>query len=98
VTTLLSIEHVTRTFATGGLLGRIQFAAIDDISFSLESARPEIFAIIGESGSGKTTLARMILNTLTPSQGIIRFLGEDISRFRGRRNRLRFMQKVQPIF
>ncbi len=98
MTTLLSVEHVTRTFATGGLLGRIQFAAIDDISFSLESARPEIFAIIGESGSGKTTLARMILNTLAPSQGIIRFLGEDISRFRGRRNRLRFMQKVQPIF
>src|SRR5260221_4844014 len=98
VTTLLSVEHVTRTFATGGLLGRIHFAAIDDISFSLESARPEIFAIIGESGSGKTTLARMILNTLAPSQGIIRFLGEDISRFRGRRNRLRFIQKVQPIF
>lgn len=98
MTTLLSVEHVTRTFATGGFLGRIQFAAIDDISFSLESARPEIFAIIGESGSGKTSLARMILNTLAPSQGIIRFLGEDISRFRGRRNRLRFMQKVQPIF
>jgi ABC-type oligopeptide transport system ATPase subunit len=98
VTTLLSVEHVSRTFAQGGLLSRIQFAAIDDISFSLESARPEIFAIIGESGSGKTTLARMILNTLAPSEGVIRFFGEDISRFRRKRERLRFMQKVQPIF
>ena len=82
----------------GGLLGRTRFAAIDDVSFSLEAARPEIFAIIGESGSGKTTLARMILNTLAPSKGIIRFLGEDISRFRGRRDQLQFMRKVQPIF
>jgi len=82
----------------GGLLGRTRFAAIDDVSFSLEAARPEIFAIIGESGSGKTTLARMILNTLAPSNGLIRFLGEDISRFRSRRDRLQFMRKVQPIF
>jgi peptide/nickel transport system ATP-binding protein len=98
VTDLLSVEHLTRTFAMGGLLGRTRFAAIDDVSFSLEAARPEIFAIIGESGSGKTTLARMILNTLAPSKGIIRFLGEDISRFRGRRDQLQFMRKVQPIF
>ena len=82
----------------GGLLGRAQFAAVDDVNFSLESARPEIFAIIGESGSGKTTLARMILNTLAPSKGVIRFRGEDISKFRSRRDRLQFMQKVQPIF
>jgi ABC-type oligopeptide transport system ATPase subunit len=98
VSPLLSIEHVTRTFAQGGLFGHAEFAAVDDVSFSLESDRPEIFAIIGESGSGKTTLARMILNTLTPSRGVIRFLGEDISRFRARRQRLQFMQKVQPIF
>ena len=95
---LLSVEHVTRIFARGGLFGRAEFAAVDDVSFSLESGRAEIFAIIGESGSGKTTLARMILNTLTPSRGVIRFLGEDISRLRARRARLQFMQKVQPIF
>jgi ABC-type oligopeptide transport system ATPase subunit len=98
VNPLLSVEHVTRTFARGGLFGRAEFAAVDDVSFSLESTSPEIFAIIGESGSGKTTLARMILNTLTPNRGAIRFLGEDISRRRSRRDRLQFMQKVQPIF
>ncbi len=95
---LLSVEHVTRTYTRGGLLARVEFAAVDDVSFSLESARPEIFAIIGESGSGKTTLARMILHTETPSHGVIRFLGTDISRLRKRRERLQFMQKVQPIF
>jgi ABC-type oligopeptide transport system ATPase subunit len=98
VTDLLSVEHVTKVFATGGLIRRTQFAAVDDVSFSLESARPEIFAIIGESGSGKTTLARMILNIVAPSKGVVRFLGDDIAGFRGRRGRLQFMQKVQPIF
>src|SRR5580700_10151766 len=95
---LLSVEHVTRTYTRGGILNRVEFAAVDDVSFSLESDRPEIFAIIGESGSGKTTLARMILHTEAPSRGVIRFLGTDISRLRKRRGRLQFMQKVQPIF
>ena len=98
MTDLLSVEHVTKVFATGGLIRRTQFTAVDDVSFSLESARPEIFAIIGESGSGKTTLARMILNIVAPSNGVVRFLGDDIAGFRGRRGRLQFMQKVQPIF
>jgi peptide/nickel transport system ATP-binding protein len=98
VTSLLSVEHITKTFARGGVFGRAQFAAVDDVSFSLESAHPEIFAIIGESGSGKTTLARMVLTTLAPSAGVIRFLGEDISAFSGRRKKLQFMRKVQPIF
>jgi ABC-type oligopeptide transport system ATPase subunit len=95
---LLSIEHVTKTFARGGVFARTEFAAVDDVSFSLESATPEIFAIIGESGSGKTTLARMILSLQSPSAGSIHFLGTDISKLRSRRDRLQFMQKVQPIF
>lgn len=98
MTPLLSVERVTRTYTRGGILNRVEFAAVDDVSFSLESDHPEIFAIIGESGSGKTTLARMILHTEAPSHGVIRFLGTDISRLRKRRGRLQFMQKVQPIF
>jgi ABC-type oligopeptide transport system ATPase subunit len=98
MTLLLSVDHVTKTFARGGILGRTEFAALDDVSFALELASPEIFAIIGESGSGKTTLSRMILNTASPTSGTIRFLGTDISRLRSRRDRLQFMRKVQPIF
>jgi ABC-type oligopeptide transport system ATPase subunit len=98
MTLLLSVDHVTKTFARGGILARAEFKAVDDVSFSLELASPEIFAIIGESGSGKTTLSRMILNTAAPTSGTIRFLGTDISRLRSRRDRLQFMRKVQPIF
>ncbi len=94
---LLALEHVTRTYLVGGLFGRRHFNAVDDVSFALEAGKPEILAIIGESGSGKTTLARMILNTLTPTSGAIRVLGQDLIEVRGRKRHLEFIRQVQPI-
>ena len=95
---LLEVDHVTKTYAMGGLLSRDAFRAVDDVSFSLSPDHPEIFTIIGESGSGKTTLARMILNSILPSAGAIRFRGTDLSSVRSRKARLGFMHQVQPIF
>jgi peptide/nickel transport system ATP-binding protein len=95
---LLVVDRVIKSYSFGGLFGRGAFNAVDDVSFSLETERPEIFTIVGESGSGKTTLARMILNLIAPSSGAIRFLGADLSTFRGARARMDFMRKVQPIF
>ena len=95
---LLEVDHVVKTYAMGGLFSRGAFRAVDDVSFALAADRPEIFTIIGESGSGKTTLARMILNSLPPSGGAIRFRGTDLTNVRTRRARLAFMQAVQPIF
>ena len=94
---LLALEHVTRTYLVGGLFGRRHFNAVDDVSFALEAGKPEILAIIGELGSGKTTLARMILNTLTPTSGAIRVLGQDLIEVRGRKRHLEFIRQVQPI-
>jgi peptide/nickel transport system ATP-binding protein len=82
----------------GGLLSRAAFRAVDDVSFSLDTDKPEIFAIIGESGSGKTTLARMILNILPVTEGIIRFRGKNLAEIHGNKARRDFMQLVQPIF
>ena len=95
---LLSVDHVTRTFTKGGLLGRTLFRAVDDVNFALDTDTPEIFAIIGESGSGKTTLARMILNILPVSEGAIRIHGKDIAVVRRGAARVDFMRLVQPIF
>ena len=95
---LLEVDRVTKTYAMGGLLSRDAFRAVDDVSFSLSPDHPEIFTIIGESGSGKTTLARMILNSILPSAGAIRFRGTDLSSVRSRKARLGFMHQVQPIF
>ncbi|WP_353642971.1 ATP-binding cassette domain-containing protein [Mesorhizobium sp. WSM2239] len=95
---LLSLEGVTKSYASGGLLARKTFNAVDEVSFALDASRPEIFAIIGESGSGKTTLARMILNMVPASAGAIRFRGKALATIRGQRARLDFMRQVQPIF
>ncbi|HEX6114828.1 MAG TPA: ABC transporter ATP-binding protein [Geminicoccaceae bacterium] len=95
---LLAVDRVTRSYAFGGLFGRGAFNAVDDVSFTLETARPEIFTIVGESGSGKTTLARMVLNLIAPTSGAIRFRGTDLSTVRGARARMDFMRHVQPIF
>ena len=94
---LLEVRNVVRRYAMGGLFGRAM-RAVDDVSFEVGASGPEILAIIGESGSGKTTLARMILGTVAPSAGSIRFKGVDTSTLRGRRARLDYMRQVQPIF
>jgi ABC-type oligopeptide transport system ATPase subunit len=95
---LLEVDRVVRRYTLGGLFGRSSFNAVDEVSFTLESDRPEIFTIVGESGSGKTTLARMILNLVQPSSGAIRFAGTDLATVSSGRARMDFMRKVQPIF
>jgi ABC-type oligopeptide transport system ATPase subunit len=95
---LLDVQSVSRSFWTGGLLSRRRVDAVRNVSFTITADRPEIFTIIGESGSGKSTLARMILNGMTPSDGSIRFGGEDLTTIRKTRDRMRFMSRVQPIF
>lgn len=97
-TGLLEVDRAVRRYTLGGLFGRSSLNAVDDVSFTLETGRPEIFTIVGESGSGKTTLARMILNLVQPSSGAIRFLGTDLATVRSGRARMDFMRKVQPIF
>jgi peptide/nickel transport system ATP-binding protein len=94
---LLAVRHVVRTYHLGGLFGR-SANAVDDVSFEMSAAQPEILAVIGESGSGKTTLARMILGTVRPSAGSIVFRDIDVGHARSRRERLAFMRQVQPIF
>jgi peptide/nickel transport system ATP-binding protein len=95
---LLDVRHVGKTFRSGGLLGRRTTKAVHDVSFSLSSNTPEVFAVIGESGSGKSTLARMILASTAPSEGQILFRGRDLATVRSRRDRLDHMRHVQPIF
>ena len=95
---LLDVDHVCKDYVRGGLLSRQRIRAVDDVSFRLETGRPEIFAIIGESGSGKSTLAAMILNVLQPSAGRLRFRGTDLADIRGKAARRASWPRSSPSF
>jgi ABC-type oligopeptide transport system ATPase subunit len=95
---LLDVSHVGKVFTRGGLFSSRRIVAVDDVSFQIDAAGPEIFTIVGESGSGKTTLSRMILNIETPTSGALVFDGLDLKTVRSSAGRMAFMHKVQPIF
>ncbi len=95
---LLDVQHVTVEFNIGGLVGGTLLTAVNDVTFSLESDKPEIFTLAGESGSGKTTLSRLLLRDLEPTRGQVLFEGRDVSTIRKRSDFIEFMKKVQPVF
>ncbi len=97
-TKLLDVRHVSRSFRVGGLLSGVNMMAVNDLTFSLDKDKPEIFTIAGESGSGKTTLSRMLLRDLDPTLGEVFFEGRDVSAIKKRNEFTAFMQKVQPVF
>jgi ABC-type oligopeptide transport system ATPase subunit len=95
---ILEVSNLSRVYRRGGTFSRKSFAAVDDVSFTIED-RPQVFSIVGESGSGKTTLARMILRLVEPSSGEIRLLGRPLTgRSKDRIDNLEFRRLVQPIF
>jgi len=83
------MRRVTRRFGP--------LAAVHDVSLSV--AEGTVLGLIGPSGSGKTTLIRMLTGTLDPSEGEIRVLGEDPSRFSRRtRERISYMPQLFSLY
>ncbi len=95
---LLDVQRVTAVFHIGSIIGGTRLVAVNDVSFSLDRTRPEIFTLAGESGSGKTTLARLLLHDLEPTSGAVIFEGRDLATIKSRKDTLEFMKKVQPVF
>jgi len=76
---ILAIEHVSKTYRTGGFLGRGQRVthAVKDVSLTLPKGAT--LGIVGESGSGKSTLARCLVRLIDPESGSIRIAGTDLA-------------------
>jgi oligopeptide/dipeptide ABC transporter ATP-binding protein len=93
---LLEAQNVSKIFG-GGFLSRKQVVALANASVTIHDDRPSIIAIAGESGSGKTTLARLLLGITQPTQGTIRYKGQDLRTMNAGERRT-FRREVQAVF
>lgn len=69
---LVELEHVSQVYATG----RKRFYAVQDINLSISEG--EFVCLLGPSGCGKSTLLRLITGLQRPTEGVIRYRGEEL--------------------
>jgi len=99
-TPILTINHLTKTYRSGGGLFKLGGAekvlhACDDVAVSLNEG--ETLGVVGESGSGKSTLARCIVRLLDADEGEINFRGHDLQPL-DRAGMRPFRSKIQMVF
>jgi peptide/nickel transport system ATP-binding protein len=88
---LLSVDALRTRYAAGGRT----FYAVDGVS--LDVAPGETVGLVGESGCGKSTLGKTILRLLTPAEGSIRLLGQEIAGL-GQAALLPHRKRMQMVF
>lgn len=69
--------------------------ALSDISLTVRPG--ERRAILGSNGAGKTTLFNCITGDFPPSEGVIRFFGEDVTRFPAQERIRRGLRRTYQI-
>ncbi len=70
---IVSLDHVRKAYKKSAGQALL---VLEDISFSLKKG--EIVALLGKSGSGKSTLLRIMAGLISPTQGQVRYRGEEI--------------------
>jgi len=73
--TLMKVENVSQTYATGS--GESRKLILDNVTLALKTG--EIVALLGRSGSGKSTLLRIIAGLTRPSSGSVTISGEPVA-------------------
>jgi len=93
---LIELIDVSKYFGYG-IIGLTRFPAVDGVSLTISSEKPEVLTLVGESGCGKSTLAKIILRILRPTSGIAKYMGKNMWKL-SRSEVKRFIRDVQPIF
>jgi peptide/nickel transport system ATP-binding protein len=94
---ILTISGVSKTYRTGGFLGRGARVtpAVKDVTLHLP--RGATLGIVGESGSGKSTLARCLVRLIDPDSGSIVLEGKDWAKL-SREEVRRETRHIQMVF
>jgi peptide/nickel transport system ATP-binding protein/oligopeptide transport system ATP-binding protein len=98
---LLEVDGLQKEFVVnGGVVSRLlgstrRLRAVRDVSFTIEAG--ETVGLVGESGAGKSTVGNVITRQLAPTEGEVRFRGENIHSLRGD-DLAEFRQSVQMVF
>ena len=66
---ILETEALTKSYGS--------LVAVDDVTWGVERGQSK--AVIGPNGAGKTTFFNMLSSVIEPTEGTIRFNGEDIT-------------------
>lgn len=74
---IVKVQQLTKTFTP---LFSPPVTAVDNFSCTIKKG--EVVGLLGVNGAGKTTLLQMLLGTLLPTSGEIRYFGQDLSTHR----------------
>ena len=93
-TPVLEVSDITAGYGPKSA-GVPAITVLSDIDVAIKPGHT--VGIIGESGSGKSTLARVMAGLLPPTQGRIKFHGDEINGFFRRRTK-EHLQKIQFVY
>jgi len=95
---LLQIRDLVKDFPLkGGIFHRTTGHVRAVGGVTLDIHKGETLGLVGESGCGKSTLGRMLVRLIEPTEGTIRFDGDDIAHLSGATLKA-MRQKMQMIF
>lgn len=72
-----------------------EFTAVKNINLKIDDG--EFLFVVGKSGAGKSTLIKLLLREITPSEGIITYNNQDVTKIR-KRNVSLYRRKIGFVF